>query len=126
MSVHSRRAAKAVLDRLEAVPTVGLPILHWFSGTIREMERAGALGCWFSVGPAMLRSEKGRALTARMPKDRILTESDGPFAQIGDRPALPWDAAIAQQELASLWQCHENEVAALLSENLKRLLVPTS
>jgi hypothetical protein len=36
-------------------------------------------------------SEKGRALTSRMPRERIPTESDGPFAQVEGRPAFPWD-----------------------------------
>ena len=30
MSIHSRRAATAVLDRLEAASGSGLPIMHWF------------------------------------------------------------------------------------------------
>jgi TatD DNase family protein len=63
ISIHSRRATCAVLDQLESKPGAGTPILHWFSGTLRELDRATNLGCWFSVGPAMLNTEKGRALT---------------------------------------------------------------
>jgi TatD DNase family protein len=62
MSIHSRRAAGAVLDRLEGHTGAGSPVLHWFSGTKRELERAMKLGCWFSVGPVMLQTEKGRDL----------------------------------------------------------------
>ena len=80
MSIHSRRASKAVIDRLEGCPEAGTPVLHWFSGSLRDLDRAVDLGSWFSVGPAMLRTEKGRALAARMPRERMLTESDGPFA----------------------------------------------
>lgn len=74
MSIHSRRAVKAVLDRLEKSPGSGTPILHWFSGNNFELERAVSLGCWFSVGPAMLLSERGRTLAAKMPCDRVLTK----------------------------------------------------
>ena len=49
---------------------------------ITELEEADRLGCWFSVGPAMLRSAKGRELTSRLPRGRILTESDGPFVKL--------------------------------------------
>lgn len=122
LSIHSRRAAKAVLDRIEAMPQAGTFILHWFSGTPRELSRAVALGCWFSVGPAMLAGEKGRALAALFPRDRVLTESDGPFAQIGDQAAMPWDAAIAERELALLWNMDRAAVASLLRENLRRLV----
>jgi TatD DNase family protein len=45
LSIHSRRAASAVLDLLEEKREAGTPILHWFSGTERELARASALGC---------------------------------------------------------------------------------
>lgn len=51
----------------------------------RELERAVALGCWFSVGPAMLAAEKARGLARAMPKERVLTETDGPFAKLTAR-----------------------------------------
>jgi len=89
MSLHSRRAASGVLDALEAYPKAGTPILHWFSGTARELDRAVRLGCWFSVGPPMLASSKGRALAAAMPKERMLTETDSPFTQVRGAPLMP-------------------------------------
>ena len=124
MSIHSRRAASAVLDRLEAFPSAGIPILHWFSGSKRDLQRAIALGCWFSVGPAMLVSEKARALVRDMPRDRVLTETDGPFAQIGGVSAMPWDAGGVITQLADLWgRMTDEETDQLLHSNLKRLVV---
>lgn len=123
MSIHSRRAASAVLDRLEAHPGAGTPILHWFSGSKRELQRAIALGCWFSVGPAMLVSEKARALVRDMPRDRVLTETDGPFAQIAGESAKPWDAGSATVQLADLWMnMSEQDVNRQLHANLRRLV----
>src|SRR4030042_3042429 len=46
MSIHSRRATSAVLDRLEALPNAGVPILHWFSGNKRDLDRGDSLTCW--------------------------------------------------------------------------------
>jgi len=54
MSIHSRRASREVLDALEAFPNAGTAVLHWFSGSARDLDRAVSLGCWFSVGPGML------------------------------------------------------------------------
>ena len=126
LSIHSRRAATAVMDRLEALPEAGTFILHWFSGSRRELSRAMGLGCWFSVGPAMLRNERGRELAALMPRDRILTESDGPFAQIGNQAAMPWDTWLAEQELALIWRLDKNQTVTILNNNLRRLLsIPT-
>ncbi len=127
MSLHSRRATRQVLDAIEAVCGAGTPILHWFSGTSRELDRAIDLGCWFSVGPAMLRSERGRKLAARMPRDRLLTESDGPFAQIEGRSAWPWEAGNAVSELAVLWGgLNDYAVKTQLFANLKAIGHATS
>src|SRR3546814_6111950 len=122
ISLHSRRAAGEVLDASESIRDAGTPILHWFSGTGRQLDRAIDLGCWFSVGPAMLRTEKGRQLAARMPRDRLLTESDGPFAQIEGRSAWPWEAGHAISQLAAAWgEQDEHLVETQLLRNLKAI-----
>jgi TatD DNase family protein len=122
LSIHSRRAATAVLDKLEEHRTAGIPVLHWFSGTRRELERAIRIGCWFSIGPAMLSRENGRMLAGLMPKERILTESDGPFAQIAGTAVKPWDVASALLGLAQLWSVPVEGASDQLDENLKRLV----
>jgi TatD DNase family protein len=122
MSIHSRRATDAVLDELEAHPKAGIPVLHWFSGTQAELKRAVTLGCWFSVGPAMLRGKRGRDLVARMPRDRVLTESDGPFAQLEDRAAMPSDIHVALQYLGGLWSVSSADVHQTVMENFRTLI----
>ena len=121
MSIHSRRSANAVLDGLESQPGAGIPILHWFSGSARDLDRAVALGCWFSVGPAMLNGERGKRLAARMPRERVLTESDGPFAQIDGRAVLPWEVNRAVTTLADLWSIDTRQTQGALYDNLRRL-----
>lgn len=113
----------SLLQQVEAHPGAGTPVLHWFSGSKRELQRAIALGCWFSVGPAMLVSEKARALVRDMPRDRVLTETDGPFAQIAGESAKPWDAGLATVQLADLWaNMSEKDVNGQLYANLRRLV----
>jgi TatD DNase family protein len=121
MTIHSRRAATPVLDALAAGVDAGAAVLHWFSGSRRELQRAIDQGCWFSVGPAMLAGERGRGIAAIVPRDRVLTESDGPFAQIDGRPLFPWDVANAEKELARIWGVAEKEVQYQLAQNLRRL-----
>lgn len=123
MTIHSRRAATPVLDCLAAKSQAGSAVLHWFSGSRHELQRAIDLGCWFSVGPAMLASEKGRAMTAIIPLDRILTETDGPFAQIGGRSLFPWDTEMAEAGLADIWGVTSEEVRHQLKANLRQLLI---
>lgn len=94
LSIHSRRAASAVLDALgEGFP--GTAILHWFSGTADELRRAIGMGCFFSVNPAMVKSASGRALIRLMPPERVLLESDAPFVE--------GDLAQVVAHLASVW-----------------------
>jgi TatD DNase family protein len=122
MSFHSRGAVDEVLDALERHPASGTPVLHWFSGTARQLKRADDLGCWFSVGPAMMAGAKGRALAAAMPRNRILTETDGPFAEIGGRPLKPTDAAAAERDLSGLWNLPLIETQSRLKETFRTLV----
>ncbi len=122
MTIHSRNAASDVLDLLERKVVKGTPILHWFSGSVKELSRAIELGCWFSVGPAMIKGLKGQSLISKIPKDRILTESDGPFVQVENRAALPQDVGIVYQRLAHIWGIPNTTVTAIIHENLKTLL----
>ena len=126
MSIHSRRASGAVLDCIEKEKGAGTPVLHWFSGSLRDLDRAIKLGCWFSVGPAMLQGERGKALVARMPSSRVLTESDGPFAQIDGKAVVPWQVGKATAGLAEIWSASADDADRKTIENLKSLLGPNS
>jgi len=121
LSIHSRRAASEVLGSLRVYPSAGVPILHWFTGTKMELHDAIDLGCWFSIGPAMLSSAKSREQVAMMPLDRVLTESDGPFAQQEGRPLYPWDTSRALDHLAGIWNRSTSDVRSILHQNLRRL-----
>jgi TatD DNase family protein len=122
MSLHSRRASRAVLDYLGKFPEAGTPVLHWFSGSFRDLDRAIKLGCWFSIGPTMLASEKGRKLVARMPHERVLTESDGPFAQLNGEAVMPWQVENAVQVLSQIWSLLPEDVERNIRRNLQGLL----
>jgi len=121
LSIHSRGATSAVLDALESEPTAGTPVLHWYVGNAKQVTRAAEMGCWFSVGPTMLASARGMAGAAAMPHDRVLPESDGPFAVLEGRPAYPWDAWSIVPRLAELWGDTHEGAARTLRKNLKRL-----
>jgi TatD DNase family protein len=120
MSIHTRSNASVVLDELEGV--AGVSILHWFTGTKRELRRAIDMGCWFSVGPAMLATKKGIDLVSEMPIDRVLTETDGPFAKLSRKLLFPWDAELSIKQIANIWSCGEYESREIVFNNFKRLL----
>lgn len=121
LSIHSRQAATDVLNMLEAHPRCGTPILHWFTGSQKELARAIELGCWFSVGPAMLKSAKGKALAASMPRNRVLTETDGPFGKVQQHLLFPSDATLAIPVLAELWTLSEHDVLVHIRKALAEI-----
>lgn len=120
MTIHSRASAAAVLEELKDAP--GIPILHWFTGTQRQLKQAVEMGCWFSVGPSMLNTKKGRQLVSMMPKERVLTETDGPFAKYSGEALKPWDSIIGSNMLSESWGVSSIETEAILKNNLKTLL----
>lgn len=121
ISLHSRGATSLLLDVLESEPLAGRPVLHWFSGTERETSRASEMGCWFSVGSPMLRSEKGRRNIKRMPLDRMLPETDGPFGMTEGRSTYPWETGTVAQDLAPILSLSATEIDEAFSKNLRKI-----
>lgn len=123
LSIHSRAAAAEVLDTLQAHDGFGIAVLHWFTDSLPLLRRAADLGCWFSIGPAMLNSANGRKLVAQMPRDRVVPESDGPFAKSGGTPVMPWQAMDVAEGLAVAWQTSPDVARAVLQGNGARLIM---
>jgi len=121
LSVHSRRAATDVIAAIGG-DYPGVVILHWFSGSARELERALDFGMYFSVNPSMVRSKKGQSLVAIMPRKRVLTESDGPFTRIEGRPARPSDVSEVVSWLSDSWKVSAEEVGGIISANMESLI----
>lgn len=122
LSIHSRRAVRDVLAVLEQYPGFGTAVMHWFSGTSSELKAAEAYGCWFSIGPAMFESTNGRSLVAKMPRDRVVPESDGPFAKVAGRTVMPWSASDTAERLSVLWDVSANDAMNTLVRNGHQLL----
>jgi TatD DNase family protein len=125
LSVHSVRSVPAVLDMIEQYfpRDRGVVVLHWFTGSKSEARRAAALGCYFSVNAEMVRSDRGRALVADLPMDRILTETDGPFTQIDGHPAEPSDMHVTNAVIARVRNVPSHEIARTVQVNLHALLL---
>jgi TatD DNase family protein len=124
LSVHSVRSATNVLDLIEEHFSAdrGKIVLHWFTGSKSEARRAVDLGCYFSINAAMLKTDRGRNLVLSLPQDRLLTETDGPFTQVGNRAARPADVETTIQDLANLRATTPEGLAIVIQTNLRVLL----
>ena len=120
LSVHSVRTAKTALDMIERFmpPPRGRVVLHWFTGSASEARRAIDLGCYFSINAEMLANEKRSAVVRTLPLDRLLTETDGPFTQMGGRPSRPSDVKVTVDGLARLFAKERAEIAQTIVQNL--------
>ena len=117
LTIHSRRAATRVIEAMEASPGYGVSILHWFTGTRAELDSATRLDCWYSVGPAQLQSSGSIQRVAAMPRNRVLLETDGPFAKHQDRALKPTDVGTALELLADAWKAPAADVRAQVEAN---------
>ncbi len=124
LTIHSVRAAKAVLDMIETLlqPSRGSAVLHWFTGTKAEAARAVRLGMYFSINREMLRNERHRATVTSLPLDRLLTETDGPFTKVDGREARPSDVSLTIDELAELRSLPPKELTEIVASNLRNLV----
>ncbi len=101
-TLHSRSAAEGVISMLESRRHPMTPILHWFTGPTRLVERAIDVGCYFSVNEAMLESDRGRSLVAAIPRARLLTETDAPYTVAASGPSAPADVVRTVHRLAGV------------------------
>lgn len=127
LTLHSRGAARQVVERMEQASVIG--ILHWFTGSGSIAERALAAGLYFSINPSMLRTKAGGRLLALLPRDRVLTETDGPFCRLGSRECRPVDVLPVVKALGGLWGLEDRDAADQVVSNLTRLhrqVVPNS
>lgn len=121
ITLHSRGAANDVLDVLEECG-VRNAVFHWYSGTLSVLDRAIEKGFYFSVNPSMVDSKKGQGIIARIPRERTLTETDGPYVKVGGRPAEPRDVRGVVNSLASEWEVSVDEAAKQVFDNFRRIM----
>ena len=101
LTVHSRGAEEETIAKLRDAGATA--ILHWYTGALKHIPVALDAGMWFSVNPAMARSARGRRIMSEIPRERILTETDGPFATADGRPCRPSDIPRLVADLAAMW-----------------------
>jgi TatD DNase family protein len=123
LTIHSRKAAQDVIDILgKNFP--GKIILHWYSGTMSQLQKAINNGYYFSINYPMLNSKSGKEIIKKIPIERLLIETDGPFTKRGEELFTPLMACDIQKELASLVSIGQTsgEAEKIIGGNFERLL----
>ncbi|MNB82494.1 Tat-linked quality control protein TatD [compost metagenome] len=81
LSIHSVKSSQNVLDSLKLYNTIknNICILHWFTGSEKQLNQAIELGCYFSINSKMLSTAGGKKVIQKVPEDKLLVETDAPF-----------------------------------------------
>lgn len=126
ISIHAVNAAGVALDLLEQAGTLARHhvVFHWFSGTSDDLARAVRAGCFFSAGPRMLASRRGREYARQIPLDRLLLETDMPSRAGDPLPADVWRAELgnALAGIAQLKQLGREHALGAIDQTSARLL----
>lgn len=123
MSIHSRKAESEVLDGLEEENRSPV-VFHWYSGPLKTLDRAISLGHYFSFNPAMIKSKNGIKIIERIPPERVLTETDGPFVKIGNRTVFPKDVSFVEEYLSVIWKMNKYDTSKNIKNNFYKLINP--
>lgn len=121
LSIHSRRAEKEVLSLLQKYK-IKNAIFHWYSGGLNLIGEIVNSGYYFSINTAMINSESGRKIINRIPKEFILTETDGPYIQINNRVVKPTDIPIILNSLKGYYNLNIDQMEKQVETNFRRMI----
>lgn len=121
ITIHSRGSEIEVIERIgQNFP--GTIILHWYSGSLQNLEKAIANGFFFSVNKAMCQSQNGQRIIKRIPFNRLLTESDGPFIKVGSKLNSPLLMEETLTAISSILSKELSETTNVIFNNFKHII----
>lgn len=121
LSLHSRKAEKEVFESLVQYK-IQNAIFHWYSGGLNLIKNISDAGYYFSINPAMIKSISGQKIISKIPKENVLTETDGPFINKDNEPLLPGEIEEVFEYLSKIWNVSIYEVQSIVNMNFKRLI----
>lgn len=117
-SIHTRQTEDLTLEIL-INNNVKHAIFHWYSGKLSTLDKIIDHGYYFSVNPKMLEGKKGGKIIERIPHNRILFETDGPFAKFNNNIITPHDF----NEIYLTFDKKMKDFEHITFTNFKRLLI---
>lgn len=121
LTVHSRGSANEVISIIGNNFNSKF-ILHWYSGSIKDLNIAVSNGAYFSVNYAMTISSSGQKIIENIPNERLLLESDSPFILIDKKPFSTLEIDKVVNKLAKTKNISFEEMLHILYNNFKEIL----
>jgi TatD DNase family protein len=131
--VHSRQALPEVLTdllpwaaRLPQDMKTRAGVLHAYSGNLEAASEAFAGGFYVGIGGPLTyrKAQDRREITARMPTERLLLETDAPYLTphpYRHKRNEPAHVRLVAQELSKLFGMEEAAIAEITSQNAANL-----
>lgn len=118
-TIHSRKAEKETLEILKRF-SVKKAIFHWYTGPLKLIDEILESGYYFSINIGMLKSINGQKILRKIPLNRILIESDGPFTKYQNKIYSSDKISLIYTEFEKFYKI--SNLKEIIYENLKRLL----
>ncbi len=128
VSIHSRKMVDPILEMLPSYRLRGI-LLHWFSGSKKQLSKSMDMGIYVSYGPVLVYSEDKKVLLRNTNRDRILVETDGPVRYSGcfeNQPAISTSFLVSVvASVSDTIGISYDEIVELLQRNSRTYLAKT-
>lgn len=98
VSIHSKKAEYDVLYLLKKYNIKNV-IFHWYSGAVDLIPEIVANGYYFSVNESMTHTKKGMDIIQRIPRNRLLPETDAPYNKMYSIREMLNTLEMSEQEI---------------------------
>lgn len=124
LSIHSRNASSDVVNNLISIldSSSCKVILHWYTGELKDLEKAVDAGFYFSVNHKMVKSKNGISIIESLPRNLILTETDAPFTLFNSNYSRIDSIKNTINSLALIWKMSCDDCAKIVYNNFKNSL----
>ncbi|MFH1588261.1 MAG: TatD family hydrolase [Candidatus Diapherotrites archaeon] len=113
--VHSRYAGKNCLEMLEEKKSEKV-LMHWFTNSIKEIQKAVELNYFISVGPSILNSIETQKIVKEIPMEFLLLETDCPV-KFNGIPSEPFWIKEVAEKLSELKEISVEELTEQAFKN---------
>lgn len=120
LSVHLRKSEDEAIQIINRYKPKKC-IVHWFTGSAEQLKALAGLGCYFSINSNMVKTTAGCNKINKIPKNKILVESDGPFTKIGKKTFLPELLNSAYEVISNCTS--DSNFVDMVNENFRRILI---
>lgn len=118
VTVHLRKAEDEAIEIIKRYKPRRC-IIHWFTGSESQLQKLIECGCYFSINANMIVSNID--LVKKIPLNKILIESDGPFSKVDGKKYSP-ELLVREYEIIAKALGQAN-LKALVYTNFYELLV---